>query len=234
MAASPDGAFFPHERDLLDVYARYAAAVLDTATALDEARRRHEEAQALLGLAQSVATANTSQDVAERLAGAVPAVVDCDRVFVFLWDEVEQALVHHASGGDPGPSGDIARQLRITPDDTPRLRELRASPMPEPIFFDAHPDDPFLEATMRATGALALVVVPIVANERFYGTMNVSVTERPERLAPSPALLDTLAGAVAQAATALDNARLIESMAHQARQPTRPPCLPRGDRRRTL
>ncbi|MFL5825920.1 MAG: diguanylate cyclase [Thermoleophilaceae bacterium] len=217
MAASPDGAFFPHERDLLDVYARYAAAVLDTATALDEARRRHEEAQALLGLAQSVATANTSQDVAERLAQTVPAVVDCDRAFVFLWDESEQALVCHAVGGDPGPSGKIARELRISPDDTPRLADLRAAPTPDPLFFDAHPDDPFIEATMHATGALALVVVPIVANDRLYGTMNVSVTERPERLAPSPALLDSLAGVVAQAATALDNARLIETMAHQAR-----------------
>jgi diguanylate cyclase (GGDEF)-like protein len=40
MAASATQAFFAQERDLLDVYARYAAAVLDAATALDDASWR--------------------------------------------------------------------------------------------------------------------------------------------------------------------------------------------------
>jgi len=41
--------------------------------------------------------------------------------------------------------------------------------------------------------------------------------DSPERLRPAPELLDRLAGVVAQAATALDNARLLETMTHQAR-----------------
>jgi diguanylate cyclase (GGDEF)-like protein len=216
MAESPDGGFFPHERDLLDVYARYAAAVLDTATALDEARLRQQQAQALLELARAVATATTSDDVAERLAEAVPAVVDCDRAIVFLLDEDGCALTCHALNGVPGPARDYARELRIRPDDTPLFAELLAG-RSEPVFFDRDAHDPFVRGVMRQTGAEALVVVPIVANERFYGIMNVSVAARPERLRRTPALLDSLAGVVAQAATALDNARLMETMAHQAR-----------------
>lgn len=218
MAASPGGAFFPHERDLLDVYARYAATVLDTATALDEACRKNEQAQALLFLARAVATAGTSGEVAGRLAGAVPAVVDCDRVFVFLWSEEQQALACHAAAGATDAAGaEFARNLTITASDTPQLAALIAAPAPDPIFYDGQADDPFVQGAMEATGAAALVVVPIVANDHFYGIMNVSVTERPERLVKTPALLDALAGVVAQAATALDNARLIETMAHQAR-----------------
>src|SRR5205085_2845846 len=135
MAQSPGGAFFAHEREMLDVYARYAATVLDTATALDEARSREEQSRALLELSRAVAAASTSDEVARRLADVVPA----------------------------------------------------------------------------------LVVVPIVAHDHFYGSLHVSVTERAERLQPTPALLDLLEGVVAQTATALDNARLIETMAHQAR-----------------
>src|SRR5439155_21895249 len=67
------------------------------------------------------------------------------------------------------------------------------------------------------TGTKALTVVPIVAHDRFSGSLHVSVTDRPDRLQPTSALLDLLAGVVAQTATALDNARLIETMAHQAR-----------------
>src|SRR4051812_1835118 len=96
MAASPAGAFFPHERDMLDVYARYAAAVLDTATALDEARERERQSRALLELSRAVAAASTSDEVARRLADVVPVVVDCDRVATFVWDAAEEALVCRA------------------------------------------------------------------------------------------------------------------------------------------
>ena len=217
MASSPAGEFFPYERDLLDVYARYAAAVLDTATALEEARLRSRQAQALLGLAQAMASAATSEDVAERLAGAVPAVVDCERAIVFLWNEDEQALVCGAIEGMPGAARDFARQLKITESDTPLLGKLLRDWDPEPLFFEGDAQDPYIRSVMAATGAAALVVVPIVANDHFYGIMNVSVAERPERLRRTPALLTSLAGVVAQASTALDNARLMETLAHQAR-----------------
>jgi diguanylate cyclase (GGDEF)-like protein/putative nucleotidyltransferase with HDIG domain len=213
MASSKGGAFFPHERDLLDVYARYAATVLDTATAYAEARRREKQSRALLELSRTMAVATTSDEVAECIAEAVPAVVDCDRVVAFLWSEEEELLVCRVTNDDSA----LVRELRISPSDTPALANQIEHPKPGPIFFDRDTDDRFVAGILGQTGALALIVVPIVAHDRFYGTLNVSVDERPERLQPTPALLDLLAGVVAQAATALDNARMIETMAHQAR-----------------
>jgi diguanylate cyclase (GGDEF)-like protein/putative nucleotidyltransferase with HDIG domain len=198
---------------MLDVYARYAATVLDTATALDEARRREEQSRALLELSRAVAAASTSDEVARRLADVVPAVVDCDRVATFIWDEEEEQLVCRAMTGH----NDIVRDLRIRPSDTPVLAELVERPQPRPIFFESDTDDAFVAGIMRQTGSKALIVVPIVVHDHFYGSLHVSVSERPERLQPTAALLDLLAGVVAQTATALDNARLIETMAHQAR-----------------
>ena len=217
MASSPAGAFFAHERDLFDVYARYDAAVLDTYTALDAARHREAQSRALLELAQALAAAPTSDEVTRRLADAVPAVVECDRVIAFLWSEDEQALVCRAiSGFEPGLQADLAA-LRIRPSDTEALVRMLADPKPDPLFFTPDAKDPYVRAIMGRTGARALIVVPIVAHGRFYGILNVSVTDREERLRPTPALLRSLSGVVAQAATALDNARLIEEMSHQAR-----------------
>ncbi|MEA2437989.1 MAG: hypothetical protein QOF65_2545 [Thermoleophilaceae bacterium] len=213
MASSPGGAFFPHEREMLDVYARYAATVLDTATALDEARSREEQSSALLELSRAVAAAGTSDEVASRLADVVPAVVDCDRVATFVWDEEEEQLVCRAVTGH----AELVRDLRIRPSDTPVLAELVERPQPRPFFFEQDTDDAFVGGILKQTGSKALIVVPIVAHDHFYGSLHVSVAERPERLKPTPALLDLLAGVVAQTATALDNARLIETMAHQAR-----------------
>src|SRR3954471_3662750 len=213
MAASPAGAFFPHERDMLDVYARYAAAVLDTATALDEARERERQSRALLELSRAVAAASTSDEVARQLADVVPVVVDCDRVATFIWDAAEEALVCRAMTGESA----LVRDLRITRGDTQVLADLLDHPQPRPIFFGPDTDDPYVAEVMRQTGGKALIVVPIVANAHFYGSLHVSVRDRPDRLQPTTALLDLLAGVVAQTATALDNARLIETMAHQAR-----------------
>jgi diguanylate cyclase (GGDEF)-like protein len=217
MAVSSEAGFFPYERDLLDVYARYAAAVLDTASALAEARRRHEQAQALLELAQNVAVAVTREEVAQRLVDAVPVVVDCDRVAVFLRSETENVLTCHAVTELAGDSDALVRDLRVRLSDTPVLARMVDDPDPRPVFFARDTDDEFVSGVLARTGAQALVVVPIVANGRFHGILNVSVIERPERLTPSPTLLDLLAGVVAQASTALDNAQLLETMSHQAR-----------------
>ncbi|MEA2480210.1 MAG: hypothetical protein QOJ07_2132, partial [Thermoleophilaceae bacterium] len=216
MATTSAVGFFTTEHDLLKVYASYAAAILDTATALDEARRLHKRSHALLELSRTLGAATTSDEVARRMADAVPAVVDCDRVSVLLWDEEERAVTLRAvsDASTMGFAPGAAQAVR--PDERPELAAMLASPDPDPLFFSGDTDDPFISAAMGRTGAAALVVVPIVGHGRFYGYLSATVNERPERLERTPDLLDRLAGAVAQAATALDNARLIEKMAHQA------------------
>ena len=61
LVAMSDSTFFPQERYLLELYARYAASALDGATALAEANQGHEQARALLELARSLAAATTSE-----------------------------------------------------------------------------------------------------------------------------------------------------------------------------
>src|SRR3954454_23560295 len=169
MAASPGGAFFAHEREALDVYARYAATVLDTATALDEARSREEQSRALLELARAVAAASTSDEVARRLAEVVPAVVDCDRVAAFIWDEDEEELVCRAMTGH----GDLVKDLRIRPSDTPVLARFVERAEPNPIFFTPDTDDPYVADVLRRTGSQALIVVPILTHAHFFGRPDV-------------------------------------------------------------
>ena len=217
MAASSTGSFFPHERDLLEVYGRYAAAVLDTHTAMASARDTARRSSALLQLAQAVAAARTSAEVAQTLVETTPSVIECDRVSVFLWHEEEGVLSYAAATELPQATQQDVLALRIRPSDTPVLARLVENPASEALFFGPDSDEPYVQALMRQTGAVALVASPIVAQDRFYGILTASVTDRPARLRRTPASAECIAGVVAQAATALDNARLIETMAHQAR-----------------
>jgi diguanylate cyclase (GGDEF)-like protein len=214
LVAMGDTSFFPQERYLLELYARYAASALDGATALAEAKSGHEEARALLELARSLAAATTSDEVAERLAEAVPEVVDCDRVSVWLWDEDVRQLSSRASYGEAQPEAD---ELRISPEDTPALAALLADPQPAPTFFDLDTDDVLIRTQLERFGGVAAINAPIVARGEFLGSLSVSVTSDPARLQPRRDLLDRLSGVVAQAASALQTARLVDTVTFQAR-----------------
>jgi diguanylate cyclase (GGDEF)-like protein len=218
MAVYPtEQSFFAQEHDLLEVYARYAAAVLDTATALAEAQHQHDQARALLELSRAVAAAGTSEEVARRLADAVPAVVDCDRTGVFVWLEGEQSLACMAAFGQSDEQVERLRELRVTPADTPHLQAMLTSEEPNPLFFRSESEDPFVRRLMAEFGSQALMAVPIAARGSFFGVLTVAVTADAERLRTSPELLDRLRGVVAHAATALANGRLVDRITREAR-----------------
>ena len=216
MAASPAGGFFPSERELFQVYARYAAAVLDSAMAFDEARREHEQSRRLLELSQAFASATTGDEVAQRLAEAIPSMVDCDRVVVYLWDEDGEVLNCRAATGaladDP-----LLLSLQVRPTDSPLLR--RPDPgdgAAEPRFVNLDSADPFVRSIMEKLGSRAVVAVPLAVRGTFHGFLIVVATERPKRLAQTAELSELLSGVVAQAGTALESAGLLETWAHRA------------------
>jgi len=207
-------AFFPQEKELLNLYTKHAAAVLDMATALQESAQRHEQVSSLLSLSHALAQAGTSLEVAERLAAAVPEVVDCDRIGVWLWDHVEQHLSSLAAWGRTPEQSAFMDGLGISPEDTPHLRQMIA--VPEPQFFDTSTEDPYISELMATLEVVTLVVVPIVARDVFLGTLTVSVAERPERLRCDDELVQRLTGVAALAATAIQNGQLVDKLRHKA------------------
>jgi diguanylate cyclase (GGDEF)-like protein len=204
--------FFEQERELLEVYARYAASALDSATALLEAKEQHEQSSTLLQLARALAAAGTSGEVACRLADALPLVVDCDRVGVYLWDEARGELVRRAVN----PSAGEADEWSVAPTPGGPLERLLADPTPDPLFVDHAEGHPILRSQLASLGAVASIAVPIAAPDAFLGLLIASVMSAPERLRPTPELLDRLSGVAAQATTALQNGRLLDKITYQA------------------
>ena len=78
------GVFSSLSQSTLETYARLAAAALDTADALDEARHQANTAQVLLDLSTSLTEIVSTQEMAAKVAQAVPDIIDCDRAAVFL------------------------------------------------------------------------------------------------------------------------------------------------------
>jgi diguanylate cyclase (GGDEF)-like protein len=206
--------FLPQERELFEVYARYAASALDGASALTEAKQRYDQSSALLSLARALAAAGTSNEVAARLADAVPLVVECDRVGVCLWDPARRLLVRRAVTTRDG--GVTAEEATWDPIPGTPLARMVSDPTFEPLFVDDTVDDPHLREMLSQLGLAATILVPLANAESFLGLLIVSVFERPNRLRLTPDLLDRLSGVAAQATTALQNGRLVDEMTHQA------------------
>jgi diguanylate cyclase (GGDEF)-like protein len=215
LALRHDGStFFPQERELFEVYARYAASALDGAAALIEAKERGDQASALLSLARALAAAGTSGEVARRLANAVPLVVDCDRVGVCLWDAANGELVRRAVTTQGGEVD--AEPATWVPDPGSTLDLLVRGSIGGPVFVDETTEDRRLLQMLTDLKLAAAMLVPLIVGDSFLGVLIVSVLDRPQRLRLNPDLLDRLSGVAAQATTALQNGRLVDQITHRA------------------
>ena len=80
------GIFASQAQGTLETYAQLAAAALDAADAMEEARHQANTARVLLELSTSLAEIVGTEEMAAKVARAVPDVIDCDRAAVFLDD----------------------------------------------------------------------------------------------------------------------------------------------------
>ena len=208
--------FYAEERELFEVYGRYAASALDSASALTEAKERGDQANALLSLARALAAAGTSNEIARRIANAVPLVVDCDRVGVYLWDAARGELVRRAVTTREAPDGLEVEAQGWTPTPGAALDRLVKDPNPDFLFVDESEGDPALWRILSAEGFVGTVLVPLVTADSFLGLLTAAVFDKPARLKPTDELRDRLSGVAAQAVTALQNGRLLDEMTHQA------------------
>lgn len=215
-AFQTETSFFPEEREVLEIFARYAASALDGAAALTEAQRRYDETSVLLQLAKALAKAGTSTEVAQDLSEAVPLVVDCDRVSVYLWDPGREELVRAAVRSNDPHDTLLKQKWSKAPKQGGPIERLLADPMQDPLFVDASTGDPGFREELLAAGNVAAIVVPIATSDSLLGLLSVSVRHGSERLAPCPDLLNRLSGVAAQATTALQNGRLVDQITHQA------------------
>ncbi|MBI4898189.1 MAG: GGDEF domain-containing protein [Actinobacteria bacterium] len=202
------------ERELLDVYSRYAAAALDNATSLSEARRRHAEANALLELARTLASTSSRAETALRLGAAVPTVIDCDRADLLAWDDSQREFV---SDADVQFTDVEAVQMRVDPQAVQPLAGRLSKSGSKSIFIGSDATDQLERQILFDLGAVSAALVPIRSGDRFLGALVLWVDNDAERLRPSPELASLLSGVAAHATSALENAILLDAITYQAR-----------------
>jgi diguanylate cyclase (GGDEF)-like protein len=203
-----------HEREMLKAYAGYAAAALDLLMALESSRQEADRAGTLLTLAHELAGATDAGGVCAVVAEALPRVVGCDSASVLLWDPAQGALRTAAAVGPTEESRRIMHATALHAEEVPELVGMLTDR--EPRFLRPESSSPLLRELLEALQLTDVVAVPVLAGRTFLG---VATASWPAGRAPAVLagdVLDRLRGVGDQAATALQRARLLETVRHQA------------------
>ncbi|MDX6214860.1 MAG: hypothetical protein QOG99_444 [Frankiales bacterium] len=205
LAVVPPSSSF-HERTSLEAYARLAATALDSAFALEQARRQAQAAEALLRLSRSLADLTSSAELAAKLTRAVPDVIDCDGAAVLLIsDGVARVAAHY--GCSPELADELDRQ------------EFAGNELLQLLQLDRRtPEDmsPQGRALMETFGWQAIAAAPLEIDGETYGMLIASVRHDKARILNDEKLTDRFAGLAGQAAVALRNSQLMDQIRHQA------------------
>jgi len=213
LARNPDGVgFLPEDELNLTAYAELAAVALDGATALVEARRSADTAEALLDLARALGEVTSIEDVASTLAAAVPRVVGADSAAVHRWDGTKLSIM--AAVGMPAGLAAELDSFSVPLDAGAPLRV--AIEHGEPYILDAASTRGQVRRICEASGIRAVALVPIRVGGELFGIVGAGVGVAPAAVRGDAQFVARLRGLASLAATAFENATLLDQIRHQS------------------
>jgi len=201
------------EASMLAAYAGHAAAALDLLIALEDTRQEATRASALLSLAHELAAATEAAAIADVVTQALPRIVGCTSAGILLWDPAAGRLRSQSSVGLTEAGHDFMLRTPLGPDDTPELVGMLTDR--EPRIIGRHSSSS-LRRLLSETGVSDVVAVPLLAGATFLGVATASWSEGEAPTSLGEDVLIRLRGVGDQAATALQKARLLETVRHQA------------------
>jgi diguanylate cyclase (GGDEF)-like protein len=202
------------ESSMLAAYAGHAAAALDLIIALEDARKEAERAGALLELAHALSATTDAGAVSDVVSEALPRIVGCTSAGILMWDAATGSLRSHSSVGLSDGGSQLLHATTLRAEDVPELVGMLTDR--EPRILSSATSSPALQRLLLGVGTADVVAVPLLAGTTFLGvaTAGWGAGQAPRQLDGD--VLARLRGVGDQAATALQKARLLATVSHQA------------------
>jgi diguanylate cyclase (GGDEF)-like protein len=202
------------EASMLAAYAGHAAAALDLIIALEGARQEADRANALLELAHELSATTDAATVNTVVSEALPRIVGCSTAGILLWDPATGSLRSRSSVGLDEFGRARLEGAHLRGEDMPELLGMMTDR--EPRILSSATSSPVLARLLEDVGTSDVVAVPLMAGTTFLGvaTAGWRPGDAPSELGGD--VLARLRGVGDQATTALQKARLLETVRHQA------------------
>jgi diguanylate cyclase (GGDEF)-like protein len=203
----PGRPFSPEERGLLSGISRQVAMALDNAHLYANSQRKIKEFEALYQLGQTMTSTFNLQDILTRISQTVSTLLHAQAMSLMLLSPDGRSLFTVAGYNLSDEALQVVEALRTRQDSSPSLVAVREKrPVAIPDFLGDTVYAPWLQTAMQR-GYRSFLAIPLIAQDRALGCMNLYLTERHEFDADEIQLLSTFAS---QAAISIENARLFE------------------------
>ena len=195
------------ETSLLASIGRQVAMALENATSYADSSRKAREFEALYQLGRTMASTFNLQDILSRISQTVTSLLQAQAMSVMLLAQDGRVLSTAAGFNLFDEALQATEAMRLRQGNSPSLvcvREKRPVSIPDLAADTVY--TPWLE-TARGKGYQSFLAIPLIAQDRALGCMNLFLTERHEFTPDEIQLLSTFAS---QAAISIENARLFE------------------------
>ncbi len=202
-------AFGDADRRFLESLAAQVAIAIENTRLFDETRRQAKHLEILYQASQDLATLHDLDTLLQQIVERAMQLLGGNGGGIYLYRPEQQVLEWAVAIGEE------ARQIGVTIGKGEGLSG-RVWATGEPMIVDCYQDWPDKSPQWTRLGALAVIGVPIQWGEEFLGVLNVVADNTLRRFAAEDATL--LSQFAAQAAIAIQNARLLAQVQEQARQ----------------
>ncbi len=208
--------------DFLVSLGQQLGAAVDNASLYEAEQARRRELDTLLEVTRALGSSLDLQTVATAVTQATHRILSVERCAVFLWDETAQELVPVL----PTPGAGVT--LRLPPAVQPQFVALRISSHNAPLIMErlltGQPvvvgevaTSSFIPAEwVKSFGIQSALAVPLFAQEHFVGGLYADYTSCAHQFTSHE--VDVVLAIAGQAALALQNARLFETLTAEKRR----------------
>ncbi len=192
--------FTQEDRDILTLFAGQAAIAIENARLLREERDRRRQLEAVRVVTEEIARELDLSAVLGLITRGAADLMGTSFGAVYLWDEATEVLTPRAWHG----FGDWMSEVRLRPGEAVAgvVAQRR-----EGMIVNDLPTSPYGHSLfVERTGNIAVVAEPLLYRDRLVGVIAIGTDKHKQPFTPQHR--ETLALFAAQAAIAIENARL--------------------------
>jgi PAS domain S-box-containing protein len=189
------------------IFGAQATVAIESAVAREREEEEGRVSAALVHVTRAIRELLDAGDVLREIGHSAREVLQCDWTFVTLWEPASGALRVAATEGFPPAVADELRLIDFRPQEIDELKGLLAHQCVE-----IREPPPAGAEVFRRWGISSLLGAPMLRANRLSGTIVVGFRERRGPFTARERRITE--GIAAQAAVAVDNARLVDNLRH--------------------
>ncbi|MCP5094602.1 MAG: GAF domain-containing protein [Chloroflexi bacterium] len=199
----------PRMMQTIELYAQFAASIIENTLLVDETIRRSREFEILFEASHALSTTLDKDAVLTILGEHMMQAIEADSYTVFRWHERENQFIVLQDYNQSNPLERFSQGTAVTSNNPEQLQHILKSQNPAIITSQAHEQLPLPTSSDKAETEYAnSALMPLVLSEETYGFIHIVKHGQEKQIGNRD--LQLLAALSNQASSALETALIFE------------------------